>query len=708
MIDATEAYRKAVVADTRRVLLRAVIDISDPDIVYGTVESSGAAAFAIQEQVHDKVFSLQPNYSTLERNRWLLDGGFSILPDSGQPSGQVGYASDDLSGDDATFSGQYVQENFSGVSVLQACSVYFPDADFDGVAEDFTVSVLQGGTAYFTQSFTGNKERGVSLTGFTVNNPDCIRVDVTKWSLPSRRNRVVEIIPGVYEEWDGGMIATFSLKHQGDVSCMSLPYGTCTIKMDNQSRRFEPRSKAGVFQSIEERQGIDVSMAVRLPDGTDEYKRVGIFYQYSSGWKTGDNGITMQWDLVDIVGLLAGREFISPSTLPTTLEGWIAAIVAQLGVNFKHRYAVDPDYADTPATVRDSADVVGITCGDLLRYVCMATGTWPRADAETGYLAAEPLWDQGNKLTLDNLVNYPTMKANNDISAIVFTLNDGNNTQYVVSGNATASSETKSVSNPFIKTAEQALTAARQILSAYGGNRIEIIGRGDPSSEIGDVDTVWLNESSATTARRIQQNLSLTDGVLVNAASVLLQADGSFLFENRTVLTESGDWTAPEGVTQLRVICVGKGQNGTDGTDGTWSEAGVAGVDGTGGKVWAGTIQINPQQVFSVTIGDESVFGQYSSANGQTYQYGYTDVASGDSFARTGVQAPNPGSGDGGAGGEAGVKGNRHTETVRGEDEDGNPTTDLVTVIDNYPTEGTPGVDGVLGCVVVYWDKGDA
>ena len=276
MIDATEAYRKAVVADTRRVLLRAVIDISDPDIVYGTVESSGAVAFAIPEQVHDKVFSLQPNYSTLERNRWLLDGGFSILPDSGQPSGQVGYASDDLSGDDATFSGQYVQENFSGVSVLQACSVYFPDADFDGVAEDFTVSVLQGGTAYFTQSFTGNKERGVSLTGFTVNNPDCIRVDVTKWSLPSRRNRVVEIIPGVYEEWDGGMIATFSLKHQGDVSCMSLPYGTCTIKMDNQSRRFEPRSKAGVFQSIEERQGIDVSMAVRLPDGTDEYRRVGM------------------------------------------------------------------------------------------------------------------------------------------------------------------------------------------------------------------------------------------------------------------------------------------------------------------------------------------------------------------------------------------------------------------------------------------------
>ena len=422
----------------------------------------------------------------------------------------------------------------------------------------------------------------------------------------------------------------------------------------------------------------------------------------------------MQWDLVDIVGLLAGREFIPPSTLPTTLEGWIAAIVAQLGVNFENRYAVDPDYAGIPATVRVSADVVGITCGDLLRYVCMATGTWPRADAETGYLAAEPLWDQGNKLTLDNLVNYPTMKANNDISAIVFTLNDGNNTQYVVSGNATASSETKSVSNPFIKTAEQALTAARQILSAYGGSRIEIIGRGDPSSEIGDVDTVWLNESSATTARRIQQNLSLTDGVLVNAASVLLQADGSFLFENRAVITESGTWTAPAGVTQLRIIVVGGGAGGTDGTDGSWSAAGMDGVVGTGAKVFAQTININNQQVFSVTVGagggkgqagGDTVFGAYSSASGQVYEYGYTNIANGDSFGRTGVTAPLPGSGDGGVAGKGGVKGNRHTETIHGTDDEGNHTIDLVTVIDNYPSAGTDGVVGASGCVVVYWDK---
>ena len=527
---------------------------------------------------------------------------------------------------------------------------------------------------------------------------------VTKWSMPSRRMRVVEIVPGIYERWDGDMLASFALKHQGDVSCVSLPYGTCTIKIDNQSRRFEPRKKNGVFQSIEERQGIDVSMACRLPDGTDEYKRLGIFYQHSGGWKTGDNGLTIQWDLVDIVGLLSDREFIAPDTLPTTLEGWIAALVAQLGVNFEGRYTVDPAYASKSVTVRENADVEGQKCGDLLRYVCMATGTWPRADAETGYLAAEPLWNQGNKITLDNLVSYPTMKANSDISSIIFTLNDGNSTKYVVSGNFTASSDTASVENPFIKTQADALTAAKLILAAYGGNRIEIIGRGDPTSEIGDVDTVWLDESQATTARRIQQDFSLTDGVLQNVGSALLQADGSYLFEERVVLTTPGTWTAPAGVTQLRLILVEKGGDGQDGQDGTWDGAGEDGADGLGGLVWSGTVNINDQQVFQASFGEHTVFGQYSSANGKQYEYGFTDIGSGDVYGRTGVSSPLAGSGNGGAGGAGGVKGNTHEESYT--DEDGFSWS--YTVIDNYPGEGQPGVNGATGGIVIWYDKPEA
>src|SRR5699024_12301198 len=50
----------------------------------------------------------------------------------------------------------------------------------------------------------------------------------------------------------------------------------------------------------------------------------------------------LEWSLVDIVGLIADREYIPPATLPATLGGWVASIVAQLGTNFAQRYRVDP------------------------------------------------------------------------------------------------------------------------------------------------------------------------------------------------------------------------------------------------------------------------------------------------------------------------------------------------------------------------------
>ena len=700
MIDHSNAYTEAIVGDTRRILLRAIIDIIDPEIVYGTASASGEMTYSKIEQIYDKVFDLD-RYATLEINRWTLDGNFSTIPDDGA-TGQIGLVLSDICDENGFFSvPQYAELRFSNVSILQACSVHFSKDGNDGIPVDFKIEVLQDGTSYHTEEFTGNESTEIYLTGFTVYNPDAIRVTITKWSLPGRRVRIVEIIPGTYEILTGDQIGSFSLKHQGDISCVSLPYGTCTLGVDNLDRRFEPRNKQGIFKSIEERQGIDVALGVRLADGTEEYKRVGVFYQSSGGWKTGDNGLTIQWDMVDIVGLLVDREFIQPEILPTTLSGWIASLVVQLGNNLETHYTVDPNYAETQVTVLDPSDVAGLTCGDILLDVCMATGTWPRADAETGYLAVEPLWNQGSKITLDNLKRYPTMKANSDIAAIVFTLNDENGTQYVVSGNDSASSNTISVKNPFIKTEEQALTASKMILSTYGGNRIEIVGRGDMASEIGDVDTIWLNESVATTARRIQQDLSFSGGVLKDCASVLLQADGSFLFQNREVITESGTWTAPAGITSLRVILVGKGSDGEDGGDGTWDESGEDGASGAGGKVWAGTISINEQQAFDISIGDDTVFGVYTSADGSVYPYGYTDIASGDSFARTGVSAPLTGSGDGGAGGAGGSQGRTREKTSN---RPGGPEPTKIFV-DQYPKPGKPGVRGATGCVVIYWDK---
>lgn len=709
MLDTSQSWYQAITADARRILISAIISIIDPDMEYGAVTSQSAAPYSQPEQIHDKEFTLMP-YATLEDNRWVLDGTFSLVPDNNQPTGQVAYVSGDLCGADGAFAtAQYVEMGFSNVSILQACTIFFPDADYDGVADSFTVEVKQGGTAYYTKTFTGNAESEIPLDGFTVNNPDAIRVTVTKWSKPYRRMRVPEIVPGIYESWDGSMLAEFNVTQQANFSCLALPYGTCTLRMDNIDRRFEPRNKNGIFRSLEERQGIQVSIGVETESGP-VMQPVGTFYQFSGGWRTSDNGITMQWELVDIIGLLADRQYLPPSTLPTTLDGWVASIVGQLGVNFSSRYVVDPDYASLPLSAA-AADVSGKSCGEILRMACMATGTFPRADASTGYLAVEPYWSQGSKVTLDNLNSYPTLQANDDLAAIIFTINGE---EYVVSGTSTASSNTVQVQNPFITTQAQALAAAKMILSTYGGNQIATTGRGNPASEIGDVDAVWLDESGAVAGRRMMQTFSFSDGVLQGCQSTLLQPDGALQFEGYALITQSGTWTAPQDATSIRAILVGGGYSGTPGTAGSYTSSGENGVDGMGGFVFTFSQNVNAGQSFAVSIGaagEPTTFGNYSSASGAQYETGYTDIVTGLCFGRAGVPSPAPNTGDGGAGGVGGAQGNKHTETINtsiggsvgGGDEGATGGTVQVEVIDNYPGSGTPGATGASGAVLVFW-----
>ena len=175
--------------------------------------------------------------------------------------------------------------------------------------------------------------------------------------------------------------------------------------------------------------------------------------------------------------------------------------------------------------------------------------------------------------------------------------------------------------------------------------------------------------------------------------------DGSYLFNSLVYLTGEGTWAAPSGVTNLFVIIGGGGDGGEDGTEGTMEEDGKPGAAGRGGYVYAGTIGINDGQSFTYSCGDggaanggkgtATTFGTITSASGRRYN-GYTDIRSGDVYARDGVKAPLPGSGDGGKGGKAGRRGRTTTGA------DGNEHT-------TRPTPGGPGVAGQSGFIVIWY-----
>ena len=723
MIVHTESYDKAVTASSRRMFARAVFDLVDPDAEITAVSTNSESELSLKDQVFIRgTGSTDQRIATLEQNRWALDGSFTIRPDDpADQVGQVGWESDSLCGSAGVFSNPpYIEMSLSNVSILQAVTLEFTDDDLDGYPVDFLVELFSGSSLLETVEVAGSTGNVVVVGDFTVNNPTRVRLTVTKWSMPFRRVRLARFMLGLLETWGGDIVQDVDIYTEVTFSGLKIPYSSCTIRVENKNHRFDPYAPNAIFNSIEERQAIVVDLGLRLEDGSIEWLPGGTYYQQSAGWKLQD--LTVEWELLDVIGMLVKRKFVVPATLPTTLDGWIQAIMASLGVNFAQKYIVDEAVVGIALT--STADKVsGKTCGELLRFACMATNTWPRQDFETGFLRVGKLERmEGNRITLDNMPKYPEMSANDDIADITFELDSG---EVVFPGNNTESEVSLSVKNPFVHTQDDARKAVVSCLFEYGGRSFEVISRGNPSSECGDIQSVDTQFLSTISARLYKQQLKLDAGVMRNMPSYLVQSPNDSLYANKIVLTGDGTWTAPvAGI--IKVTLIGGGTGGMGGGGGNMHDGfadpddNEGGIGGDGGLVYITEATVVAGQAFEYscgkggeagaggatgrdgkpgTEGTDTTFGVYSTVNGVRYAVGLMDIQSGAVYAQKGgdngytVEGLN---GSGGAGGKKGKNGKRVTVT--------NPETgESYTKVKARPQPGTDGLPGKDGCVIVEW-----
>lgn len=153
------------------------------------------------------------------------------------------------------------------------------------------------------------------------------------------------------------------------------------------------------------------------------------------------------------------------------------------------------------------------------------------------------------------------------------------------------------------------------------------------------------------------------------------QPESAEYFDERVVLTGSGEWEVPENVTAITAVLIGDGQDGTAGQNGEGvaltgqtipntcsgsfpsapaGKGGKAGAPGSGGKIFQITMDITPGMSFSYATSQngEAVFGSHSSAEGSASPNGYYDDVTGKTYARQGAVGYD--GGDGGAPGKSG------------------------------------------------------
>ncbi len=171
-------------------------------------------------------------------------------------------------------------------------------------------------------------------------------------------------------------------------------------------------------------------------------------------------------------------------------------------------------------------------------------------------------------------------------------------------------------------------------------------------------------------------------------------------YDNVVVLTGSGTWTVPDGITEITAILIGGGQGGTGGTGGTGGQSsfgsfdspsstgGNGGAGGSGGTGGAGgnilTITISPtgsiayscgvggeggaggaggaggdggyndgddgDEGVAGSLGTDTTFGGRSSSEGTPSQYGVQNLFDGKRYGQTGNTGPV--GGNGGHGGQ--------------------------------------------------------
>lgn len=701
------SYETAVRASPRRVLPVAEMDFSDPDAVLSGV-SGGAAPlhFASSEQLFDHKRESEQRIITLEEGLWLLtEEAGEKLPGDDAETAQTAYAIDALSDENCEFGAEaYIELAISGVSVLQAMTIYFADGEREGWPVKFSVSIKIGGSVVWEKEITENSARHIMLDGFTVHYPDAVRVTFHKWSWPHRRPRVLEIMLGAFELWTGADIYEMDIVHQTDFSNLTVAYDTASISVRNEGRRFYPRAKQSIFNSIEARQPVKLFYKISQPGGPEETVPAGVMYLQTNGWEQAATGRSFTLNFTSIVGLLAERTLKLPEVLPQTVQGWVELLLSTLGANFSGRYEIADGILELPLAA-SADDVNAKNCGMILRYICMAVGCWYGCSPTTGNLTIQAVTEtEGDYIPLSGQFSYPEESAADEYADVTFKLADDE--IYTVGGGNTDAGQSLTIDNPFIRSEAAAKLAAVNILRFAGGSRFKLTGRGNPASELGDVDTFETIFAERVSARRYKQQFKFNNGVMLQAPSWFLQGSWAAEYGAREEINETSVWTAPEGVSRIRLILIGHGADGEDGEDGSWSANGDPGAGGAGGKVWVGSVNVTAGGNYAITIDDESSFAGYSSANGVAYDSGWGDIYTGLTYAAPGTNGKEncktpqngadgeAGTGNGGQGGSGGRQGARAWDSDAGK-----------WRYKRSPADGGAGGKGASGCVIIYYDK---
>ena len=430
-------------------------------------------------QVVDSIDRVPVRYATLERNLWLGDGTFELLP-AEPPYGDNGYIGDVLSGDDGTYTIiPKITISFSKVyqAVIPGLTITWGTAYEGEYASSYRVSWYSGTTLVDSETVENNKDVKSSFFA-DIQGYDKITVEVLKWSIPHRLARIERIVVGIERAYRKRDIFKYTHSMFVDPLSAELPKAEITFEVENLNGKYNPYNPTGDNKYFLERQAVQVKYGYKFGKNT-EWIKAGTFFL--SEWDCPQNGITAKFTARD------GLEYMSdPYTGPSSgiLMSIALAAFQQSGLPLLEdggvAWTIDISLSGIQAA--SGADLSANTIAEVLQYVANAA-CCVFYQARDGKFHIEPLSTGETDYRIDQFNSYENAEISLTKQLKAVNVNDG---QGVV--NVGTAGEIQKVDNPLITAARAPVVA--QWVANYLTERRVLSGtyRADPRLDA--LDTV--------------------------------------------------------------------------------------------------------------------------------------------------------------------------------------------------------------------------
>lgn len=474
----SEQQKRIITAES---LVEVSLNVGDPAAQADAASSdNGHEVYSNSEHVADETEKDPARYAALEKNLWVLDGTFRVLPNN-PPYGNNGFIGNVLSGEDGTFSIlPTITIMFSKVftAVIPGVTITWASA-YDEWANAFRVTAYNGSEIVVQETISGNTSV-TSVVSLDIQGYDKIEIEVLQWCKPYRRARIQSILIGVEKTYTRTELMAFSHAMYVDPLSADLPKAEIKFEIKNLNGEYNPDNPTGVEKYLMERQAVKAKYGYRL-DGKTEWIQCGTFYM--SEWDTPQNGITASFTARDLLEYMSDKYTgASIGTLMEVAEAALTQAELPQKEDGTDRWLLWSGLSDL--TVPAEVDLSGYTIAEVLQLIANAACCVFYQD-RFGVLHIEPLAGGATdyRIDQDNSFSNSEISLTKQLKAV----NVNDSAAVVVNG---AVGETQTVDNPLIGSDRAAVIG--EWTKEYLKNRRILSGewRADPRLDVLDRVTV--------------------------------------------------------------------------------------------------------------------------------------------------------------------------------------------------------------------------